>query len=215
MKKTVAIVKDTNPFIEKVVNSFEFIKPTKVGANDFRFDAGKNIFSRNMQNLKDESLKMHVFYISPILYCDTFFLFNSNQEKRTQWVEVGFFDTRGQFGTICLYDNGIKSLYNCIKEMPEDVVVSQDDNGGVFCFATIEFSAKDKQKVVDEKTTATYYVPVFKHLKEFPEGLAKDYKALFENPENAPTLFALMNSYKLPTAARFDRETKQPISNNA
>lgn len=205
-----------NPFEVQIANSFGFIKPSKLGANEFRFDAGKNIFSRNGVELEKKRIKMHVFYISPVLYCDTFFIFNANQEKRTQWAEIGFFDEEGKFGTICIYDHAIKGLYNTIKEMPENVVCSQDENGGIFLFATIQFEGLKKDKaLVDENgkaSNATYYVPNFTHLQDFPEALENDYKKLFENPENSAFLFAIMQSYRLLTTTKFDRETKLAVA---
>jgi hypothetical protein len=206
-----------SPFeLASVPNNFKFIKPSKLGANEFRFDAGKNQFFRNMVELETKRIKMHIFYISPILYADTFFLFNENQEKRMQWIEIGFFDSEGKLGTICTYDNGIKSLYNAIKEMPDDVVCHQDDNRGIYLFTTIEWSGTKKDKaLIDENgkaSNATYFVPNFTHLpNDFPQDLKDDYKAIFENPENGAFLFALMKSYRLPNAPRFDRQTKQPI----
>lgn len=206
-----------NPFELQKSTNFAFIKPSNLGANEFRYDAGKNQFTRNGVELEKKRVKMHVFYISPVLYCDTFFLFNANQEKRTQWIEIGFFDEDGKFGTICTYDFAIKSLYNTIKEMPEGVVCSQDENGGIFLFATLQWEGAKKEKgLVDEAgkaSNATYYVPVFTHLPtEFPQNLGKDYKAIFEMPENAPFSFALLASYRLLTAPRFDRETKLRIN---
>lgn len=216
-KNTVAIATQ-NPFeLANVPNNFKFIKPVKLGANEFRFDAGKNLFMRNMVELDAKKIKMHIFYISPILHADTFYLFNENQEKRVQWIEIGFFDSEGKFGTICTYDNGIKSLYNAIKEMPENVTCHQDDNGGIFLFATIEWSGTKKDKaLIDENgkaSNATYYVLNFTHLPDaFPADLEADYKAIFENPENGAFLFALMKSYRLPNAPKFDRATKQQIA---
>jgi hypothetical protein len=216
-QKTVALT-TTNPFeLANAPKTFEFIQPVKLGCNEFRFDAGKNQFFRNMVELETKRVKMHIFYISPVLYTDTFFIFNANQEKRTQWIEIGFFDEHGKFGTICAYDNGIKSLYNAIKEMGDEVTCHQDDNGGIFLFTTIEWSGLKKDKaLVDENgkaSNATYYVPVFTHFPaEFPKALENDYRAIFENPENAGFLFALMKSYRLPNAQRFDRETKLPIA---
>jgi hypothetical protein len=214
--ETVAVATQSPFDLAKEKTLFQFIKRMPIGAHEYRFDAGKGLFMRNMNKVKDDSLKMHVFYISPVLYADSFYLFNENQEKRTQWCEIGFFNEAGEFGTIMLYDNGIKSLFNCIKEMPENVVCSKDENEGIYLFATIEFSMTDKNKtVVDsngKESQATYYVPVFKHLQDaYPAPLMSDLELLY-NGENAMQVFALISSYRLPKVARFDRETKQRIA---
>lgn len=216
-KKQEVAVATKNPFeLAKQHTPFQFIKKMPIGAHEYRFDAGKGVFLRNMNKVKDDVLKMHVFYISPVLYADTFFLFNENHERRTQWCEVGFFNEVGEFGTIMLYDNGIKSLINCIKELPEDVLCSKDDNEGIYLFATIEFGMTDKNKSITDangkETQATYYVPTFKHLTGvYPDTLMQDLETLY-NEENAMQVYAILSSFRLPTIARFDRETKQRIN---
>jgi hypothetical protein len=209
-EKSLEVLKETPFNLAKQPHEFSFIQKMPLGAHEYRLDAGKGFFSRNQNKLKNDVLLMHVFYISPILEADTFFLFNENQEKRTQWVEVGFFNEHGEMGTIMLYDNAIKNLYNTIKELPKNVLCSQDDNGGIYLFCTLEFGMTEKEKQLTE-SKANYYVPNFKYLGEHPEALKSDLEMLY-NGENDATVFAIMASYRIMTVPRFDRATKQRVN---
>lgn len=218
-KNEVATTTNTtvNPFeIAKKTNEFGFIKPVSFGANEYRYNAGEGKLVRNGIDLSQNSLKMHVFYISPVLNTDTFFIFNETQADRTRWIEIGFFDENGKFSTICAYDFAINSLYHAIREMPEGVIISKDKNGGVYLFATLQWTGEKKEKSIigedGKPKTAKYYVPRFEHLpNDFPEALMADYKKLFYEEQYAGLVDSLKAMYRLPNATRYDRKTGEMI----